>query len=116
LLDCSCLGVIAVANAIKNTGAMTKFDISSNGIRAEGGKTLAVGLKGNQVMKELNINGNKLGENTNYEPDTPGVIAFADVIPERGALSTLDVHGNYIDLAGLKAIKKAAGVGFFRSR
>jgi hypothetical protein len=28
---------------------------------AEGGKTLAAGLKGNQVMTELNVAGNKLG-------------------------------------------------------
>jgi hypothetical protein len=40
---------------------MTKFDISSNDIQAEGGKALAAGLKGNKVIKELNISGSSLG-------------------------------------------------------
>jgi hypothetical protein len=50
--------IIAVANAIKDMRAMTKFDISSNNFRAEGGKALAAGLKGNQVITELNISDN----------------------------------------------------------
>jgi hypothetical protein len=32
LLDCPCLGVIAVANAIKNMGAMTSLNLASNRI------------------------------------------------------------------------------------
>jgi hypothetical protein len=40
---------------------MTKFDISSNDIQAEGGKALAAGLKGNKVIKELNTSGSSLG-------------------------------------------------------
>jgi hypothetical protein len=59
---------------------MTKFDISSNEIRAEGGKALAAGLKGNLVITELNISSNRLGLNS---------IAIADAIPDMGALTKL---------------------------
>ena len=68
---------------------MTKFDISSNDIRAEGGKTLAAGLKGNLVITELNISSNNLGCNPRGNGDTSGVIAIADAIPDMGALRKL---------------------------
>jgi hypothetical protein len=74
-------------------GAMVKFDISSNDIRAEGGKALAAGLKGNQVITELNISSNNLGFISGYGNDTSGVIAIADVIPDMGALSKLIFGG-----------------------
>jgi hypothetical protein len=57
--------------------ALTKFDISSN--KLWGAKALAEGLKGNQVITELNMVG----------IDTSGVITLADVIPDMGALTTL---------------------------
>jgi Ran GTPase-activating protein (RanGAP) involved in mRNA processing and transport len=79
---------------IRNNGAMTKFDISSNGIRAEGGKALAAGLKGNLVITELNISSNRLGQNSAYDNDTSGVIALADAIPDMGALTRLDISKN----------------------
>jgi hypothetical protein len=76
---------------------MTKFDISSNDIRAEGGKALAAGLKGNKVIKELNISSNySLGKNSRYAADTSGFIAIADVLPGMGALSSANFLGNYI--------------------
>jgi hypothetical protein len=77
---------VLIANDIKDNGAMTKFDISSNKIRAEGGKALAEGLKGNQVIKELNFSGNTLGYNSNGDTDASGIIAIADVIPGMRAL------------------------------
>jgi hypothetical protein len=88
----------------KDKGAMTKFDISSNYIRAEGGKALAAGLKGNQVIKELNISGNKLGHNSNGGADTSGVIAIADVIPGMRALLVLSMKSNHIGVDGGKAL------------
>jgi hypothetical protein len=103
-------GIIALANAIPDMGAMTKFDISSNDIMAEGGEALADGLKGNQVIKELNFSGNKLGYNSSGNNETSGIIAIADVIPGMGALSVADVLGNKIgkeQLAKLQEIMRA---------
>jgi hypothetical protein len=76
---------------------MTKFDMSSNNIRAEGGKTLAAGLKGNQVITELNISSNNLGYSSNGMGDTSGVIAIADAIPDMGAMSKLIFGGDMYD-------------------
>jgi hypothetical protein len=72
---------------ILGSGALTKFDISENMIRAEGGKLLAAGLKGNQVIIVLNIADNQLGLDANVDDDMSGIIALADVIPGMGALS-----------------------------
>jgi hypothetical protein len=69
---------------------MVKFDISSNNLRAEGGKALAAGLKGNPVIMELNISSNSLGKDSgDYggSDDISGVTAIADAIPDMGALS-----------------------------
>jgi hypothetical protein len=77
-------------------GALTKFDISRNNLRAEGGMALAAGLKGNQVITELNIGSNSLGLNPNGRADTSGVVyAIADVIGDMWALSTFTFSGDY---------------------
>ena len=98
---------VIIANDISDMGAMTKFDISSNDIRAEGGKALAEGLKGNQMTKELNFSGNNLGYNSNLGTGTSGIITIADDIPGMGALSIANVMGNRIgqeQLTKLQAI------------
>jgi hypothetical protein len=75
---------------------LTKFDISSNDIRARGSKALAAELKGNQMITELNISSNTLGKNSGYGDDTSGVIAIADAIPDMGALNKLNISNNSI--------------------
>jgi hypothetical protein len=72
------------------------LSLKSNDVRAAGGKALAEGLKGNQVITELNIAGNNLGEDTRGHTDMSGVIALADVIPDMGALASLDISNNSI--------------------
>jgi hypothetical protein len=89
-------GPNAIADAIPDMRALTKFDISSSDIRAKGGKALAAVLKGNQVITELNICDNKLGYNSAGNGDTSGVIAIADAIPDMRALIKLDISTNYI--------------------
>jgi hypothetical protein len=92
-------GAAILASGLLDKGAMTKFDISSNEIRAEGGKALAEGLKGNnQVITELNFSGNNLGYNSNGRIDTSGIVAIADIIPGMGGLSMLIFGGEqYFD-------------------
>ena len=43
-----------LAVGIRDNGALLVLSLENNGIRAEGGKALAAGLKGNQVITELN--------------------------------------------------------------
>jgi Leucine-rich repeat (LRR) protein len=74
---------------------LSKFDISNCNLRAEGGRALAAGLKGNQVITELNISDNYLGTKSwDHSADTSGIIAIADAIPNMGALSKLDASDN----------------------
>jgi Ran GTPase-activating protein (RanGAP) involved in mRNA processing and transport len=88
--------VKAFAPGLSDNGALTKFDISWNDIRAEGGKALAVGLKGNHVMTELNVAENWLGIKVDGSDDTSGIIAIADAIPDMGALLSLNLASNTI--------------------
>jgi hypothetical protein len=77
---------------------VSKLNISKNDFRAEGGRALAVGLKGNQVMTELNIAGNKLTLNASADAydDMSGVIAVANTISGMGALSSLNLSSNML--------------------
>jgi Ran GTPase-activating protein (RanGAP) involved in mRNA processing and transport len=94
-------GIIAIANAIPDMGALTKLDISSNSLWPEGGEALALGLKDNQVICELNIADNNLAQGgTNMS----GVVALADVIPGMGALLVLSLKSNNLQAAGGKAL------------
>jgi hypothetical protein len=103
---------------------LTKFDISKNKIRAEGGKALAVGLKGNQAIIELNIAGNELGWDANVDDDMSGIVALADVIPGMGALYSLDLSANNLGSKGAKVLAKMLKTGpllcedgkFFKSK
>jgi hypothetical protein len=86
---------IMLAAEVVDNGALTKFDISKNEIRAEAGKALAAGLKGNQVITELIIVDNQLVRDADFAIDMSGIIALADVIPDMGALSTFTFSGDY---------------------
>jgi hypothetical protein len=77
-------------------GALSVLSLKSNELRADGGKALAEGLKGNTVITELDISSNYLGKNRYGETDMSGVIALADAIPDMGALTTLDISRNSI--------------------
>ena len=87
-------GIIAIVNAIPDMGALSVLSLKGNYLRAEGGKALAEGLKGNQVITELNIADNYLGINSTNEGATSGVIAIADVIPGMGAMTILNMSEN----------------------
>ena len=64
--------------------------MGANSIRAEGGISLAAALKGNKVIKELDISDNQLG----YDDDMSGVIAISDAIPTMGALAKFTISGD----------------------
>ena len=110
-------GIIAIANAIPDMRAMTKFDITSNDLCTEGTELLAAALKGNQIMTELNISSNNMtyGRRTcgiGTWGDMSGVIALANVISDMRALTKIDLSRNNIpsDLeGGLQRICEAGG-------
>jgi hypothetical protein len=94
-------GVIAIADAIPDMGALSVLSLKSNNLRAAGCKTLAKGLKGNQVITELNIADNNLA---NSGSDMSGVIALADAIPDMGAMTSLNLASNSLYDEGAKVV------------
>jgi hypothetical protein len=70
------------------------LSLKSNNLHTAGGKALAEGLKGNQVITELDISSNNLGLNSDYGADTSGIVALADAIPDMGALTSLNLADN----------------------
>jgi hypothetical protein len=103
---CSNLGAkggCQLADVIKEMGALSVLSLKSNGLGPAGGKALAEGLKGNQVIAELNIADNYLANNG----DVSGVIALADAIPDMGALTKFDISDNSLCAAGAKVLAEA---------
>jgi hypothetical protein len=78
--------------------------LKSNCLGVDGGKALAEGLKGNSVIKKLNIANNGL---TNYGQGMSGVISLADVLPGMGAMTKIDISSNGLCAAGGKALAEA---------
>jgi hypothetical protein len=95
-------------NLPSDNRALLVLSLKSNSPHAEGGKALAAGLKGNQMITELNISNNDLGSNSSYGPDISGIAAIADAIPDMGAMTKLDISSNYLEAEGGKAL--AAGL------
>ena len=108
-------GVVALANTIPTMGALVKFDISNNLLRAEGTKAVAEALKGNMSMTELNISSNNMSADSQGNPgkDMSGVMDIANAIPTMGALTNLDMSNNKIpqdQQANLKGICTSKGI------
>jgi Ran GTPase-activating protein (RanGAP) involved in mRNA processing and transport len=85
-------------------GVLTRLDISENGLRVAGTKALTEGLKGNQIMTELNINisSNGMGRS--------GAIALANAMPDMGALTSLNLSSNLLKAKGAKIVAGAIKV------
>ena len=81
-------GIVALADTIKNSDAIIKFDISNNNIGTEGGKVFAIALKGHKVLQELRISDRSLGG----EP-----YKTLDTIPTMGALRRLDICNHHFN-------------------
>jgi hypothetical protein len=89
-------GIIAIANAIPDMGALSVLSLKSNALlNIESGKALADALKGNSVLTELDVSVNNDPLNANR--DGPGFAQELAVgIKDNGALIKLDISSNYI--------------------
>jgi hypothetical protein len=92
----SVLGVIAIANAIPDMGALAMFDISENDLSAGGCKAIVGALKGNSTLTELNVAETYMTYGSDWG-DMSAVIALADAIPDMGALTSLNLSLNNLD-------------------
>ena len=87
--------------------ALVKFDISKNGLYAEGTKVVAEALKGNQIMTELSISGNRMTYDGSNSGDMSGVIAISNAIPTMRALTSLNLASNLLKAEGAKQVAAA---------
>jgi hypothetical protein len=90
--------------------SLSKLDISNCKLFAEGASALAASLKGNQGITKLDISSNQLGLNSEYGRDASGVIALADVFPDMGAMTSLNLASNRLYAGGTKIVAEAIKV------
>jgi hypothetical protein len=95
-------GPAAIANAIRDMGALLSLDISSNRLLAEGTTPLAQALKDNQIMTALNISSNFMTYDGEKPGDMSGAAVLTDVIPGMGALLQLHVAQNNFGVEGTR--------------
>jgi Leucine-rich repeat (LRR) protein len=92
------LGIIALADTIKNNRTLQTLDISDNQLQAVGLKHLADGLIGNETLSELDVSQNDATEDEtsiDYSYDASGVRALAVSI-QSTALTLLNISQNDI--------------------
>jgi hypothetical protein len=101
-------GVVTLANAIKDMGAMTKLNLSKNGLLTkEGGRALGNMLKANMFLKELDVSNSGYGMIS--DKDASG---FAEEISEglagNGTLMSLNLSSNHLKAEGAKIVMSRA--------
>ena len=108
--------IIAVANAIKDMGAMTSLNISNNNIGKpdEFPEGWSYGLEeGSSYSYEYKHTDGRKQDNPPAGSKSSGLTAFADAINDMGALIKLDISSNYIGAeqeGDLQRICMASGI------
>jgi hypothetical protein len=95
--DAKLEGLIAVANTIKDMGALSKLSLKNNRLAtAEAGEALGEALKGSTVLKELDVSSNCwVAPSYLAQPDGLGFAqGISQGIVGNGALTTLILKGN----------------------
>jgi hypothetical protein len=104
MLDLKCnAGAVALADAIKDNGALSSLNLANNGL---GEMVLPEGWQPTGRTEWTHTDGSK----ATADPSKPyGIIALANVIPSMGALTSLDIstqadrHGGVEQPGGLTA-------------
>jgi hypothetical protein len=100
-------GVIALANAIPDMGALSSLNLAKNNL---GKLVLPEGWRQTGRTEWTHLDGAKVTEN----PGKPeGIIAIANAIPDMRALANLDIRSNCIPCeqeGGLMRICAAGGI------
>ena len=87
--------VEGIADGLIANVTLVKLDISRNMLLAAGTRALAKALKGNQIIKELNISANFMGwSKLAYSPNQSGVVAICDAISTMRALTSVNISNN----------------------
>jgi hypothetical protein len=98
-------GIIAIANAIPDMGALSVLSLKSNGLlNKDSGTALADALKGNSILTELDISSNYDGHDSRSQ-DGPGFAhELAVGIRDSGAMTSLNLASNKLGVEGTTII------------
>jgi Ran GTPase-activating protein (RanGAP) involved in mRNA processing and transport len=103
-------GIKALADGIKNNGALSILNMSKNDMQGSGaGKALGDALATNTVLKKLDLSGQPATSIWDARPniDVAFVKAFAPGLSDNGAMTRLDISKNNIRDTGCKALAEA---------
>jgi hypothetical protein len=116
------VGVIAIANALPDMGALSVLSLKANRLlTAEAGQILSDMLATNSVLKELDVSDNNWDDGVKYLGDGPGFARALSVgIKDNGALTDLKISANDIGVcdqlppgwsygSGIKEYKSPSG-------
>jgi hypothetical protein len=96
-------GIIAIANAISDMGAMMKLDMSRNKFKgAAAGKSIGGMLTGNSTLKDLNLS------KCNIDSDAAQGISTG--LAGNGAMTSLNLSSNKLGVKGATIIGEAIKV------
>jgi Ran GTPase-activating protein (RanGAP) involved in mRNA processing and transport len=104
-------GPAAVADAIKNMGALLVLSLKDNKLGSKkSGEVLGRMLKGNSVLKELDLSNNFLGGNINFEDMDGFSKGISTGLAGNRAMTSLDLSSNGIGSEGATHIAGAIKV------
>jgi Ran GTPase-activating protein (RanGAP) involved in mRNA processing and transport len=105
-------GVIAIANAIPDMGALSVLSLKKNSLsNKEAGKALAQALAGNTTLRELDVSDNQSPTGDFSARDGPGFAhELAVGIRDNGTLTSLNLSSNDLRVEGAKIVAEAIKV------
>jgi hypothetical protein len=103
-------GIIAIANAIPDMGALSVLSLRKNRLRTEeGGAILAQMLKRNSTLTELDVSENGLYSDNSGGDGPAFAKGISEGLADNGAMTKLDARDNDIDDEGKRALQQASG-------
>jgi hypothetical protein len=99
-VPCIRIGPKAIADAIRDNGALTALNLANNNIGE-----LPTGWKADKNQGDGRPIYQPLGGAWQFEcPKLEGVIAIANAIPDMGAMTSLSLASNHLGIEGTKII------------
>jgi hypothetical protein len=97
-------GIIAIADALRVNGVLTKLSLARNNLKEEGTKAICEALEQNTTLKELDISGDSRGSNID---GSAGVNHVAKMLGVNSALTALNLSFNDLEDEGVSAVCEA---------
>jgi hypothetical protein len=108
-------GVAALADVMPGMGALLVLSLKDNSLGTEeGGKVISEMLKGNSVLRELDLSGNGVYPASENSPKF--AVALSPGLADNRALTSLNLSSNGLKAEGAKIVAEAIQVIVMRLR